>query len=111
MYRCALLFNSDIEINGLSYFNLNKYDLITKLYKFNNDYYMIIEGECSEIEEIIKMIESNEKINTFELISYHSVESSILNFSNYKILDIDNRDDYSYIKMIYQVKDNLRSSN
>lgn len=110
MHRCALLFNSDTKIDGLSYFNLNNYDVIAKLYKFNNDYYMIMEGESSPIEEIIKIIENNKIINTFEVISYHQVENKLLNYSNYQQLDIDNRDDYLYIKMIYDVKDNIRAT-
>lgn len=108
MHRCALLFNSDTKIEGLSYFNLNDYNVTAKLYKFNNDYYMIVEGESVQIEEIIKIIENNKTINTFELISYHPVESKLLDFSNYQILDIDNKDDYYHIKMIYNIKDNIR---
>lgn len=109
MHRCSVFFNSDIDINGLSYFNLNDYDVIAKLYKFNNDHYMIIEGDSIQIEEIIKLIENNKIVNTFELISYHPVESKLLDFSDYQILDIDNRDDYSYIRMICDVKDNIRT--
>ena len=111
MHRCALLFSSNIKLNGLDYFNLGDYDVIVKLYKLNNDYYMIIEGNSIQIEEIIKLVENNKVINTFELISYHSVESKLLqSSSSYQKLDIDNRDDYPYIKMIYDVKDNIRTT-
>ena len=108
MYRCAVLFNSDVEIKGLYYFNLNEYNVITKMYKFYNDYYIIIEGKSVQIEEIIKLIEGDMAVKTFELISYHPVESKLLKISNYQILDIENRDDYQLIKMIYDVKDNIR---
>lgn len=110
MYRCAVLFNSDVNIEGFNYFNLNDYNVIIKMYKLHNDYYIIIEGESFKIEEIIKLIEDDISVKTFELISYHPVESKLLDKSNYQILDIENSDDYKLIKMIYDVKDNIRSS-
>jgi hypothetical protein len=110
MNRCAIFFNSDTNITELSYFNLNDYNVLVKIYKFNNDYYMIIEGKSIYIEEIIKLIENNKIISTFELISYQPIESNLLICSNFKNLDINKQDDYLYIKMIYDVKDNIRVS-
>ena len=110
MYRCAIFFNSNINIEGLNYFNLNEFDILVKLYKFNNDYYMIIEGEEYIIEDVIKLIENNKTIDLFEIISYHPIENKLLNFSIYQKLDINNKDDYLYIKMMYDVKDNMHNT-
>lgn len=109
MYRCAVLFNSDAEINNLDYFNLNDHNITVKLYKLNNDYYLIIEGEASSIEFVIKMIEMNKVMNTFEMVTYYSIKNRLLERSVYQKLDIDNREDYPFIKMIYDVKDNIQN--
>ena len=78
IHRCALLFNCTKNLKDFKPIINSKLNAIGKLYRLNIDYFLIIEGEESEIETFVKNMEGNLSVDSIQITSWHPIEHRLL---------------------------------
>ena len=105
MIRCGVLFNSTEKINSTNYYDFINNAVINHLYcmlyKFNNDYYIIIEGEENDINKFINKLIENKDLYNIEIKSFTKIDKNLLKGYKFKELNLTEETDYSLIKDLY----------
>ena len=105
MIRCGVLFNSIEKINSNNYYDFINEAFIKNiyciLYKFNNDYYIILEGDEENINHFISKLSASKDIYNIDIKSFLKIKTNLLKGYTFKELDLTEETDYPLIKDLY----------
>ena len=105
MIRCGVLFNSTEKINSTNYYDFINDAFIKNiyciLYKFNTDYYIILEGYQENIDDFLNKLSTSKTIYNIDIKSFLKIKEKILKGYKFKELDLTKENDYSLIKDLY----------